>query len=246
MKYLIIKLISIVFTTACIAQQSKPIVPNVGNIVFNKEEIMVNEDVFQKSIDNFLQLVQHSAIDERRASGLETDSLWLAITKEDAKKSIISKDGHPVRQHHIFRDSLIVEFTTLDDKIIGDYTVINKLSGQTEMLAKKDSTTFYLKRPYAYSDIKIKYIKEFRNETRLIGGFKCFKIIYLCTEQTDFSEELNFYRELWVTDRILCQYHPIVKEKQILKKYYPLEVLEYSEMLKGIMIVSKLYSIHLK
>jgi hypothetical protein len=40
-------------------------------------------------------------------------------------------------------------------------------------------------------------------------------------------------RELWVTQEIKCNYHPVINEEEILNKYYPLEIIEYSDEIKG-------------
>ncbi|VXC11271.1 conserved hypothetical protein [Flavobacterium sp. 9AF] len=38
---------------------------------------------------------------------------------------------------------------------------------------------------------------------------------------------------MWVTTQIKCNYHPVINEKDILIKYYPLEIVESFEGLEG-------------
>ncbi len=39
--------------------------------------------------------------------------------------------------------------------------------------------------------------------------------------------------EMYVTDSIKLDYHPIIKNKQILKKYYPMEIKRYFTKISG-------------
>jgi hypothetical protein len=41
-------------------------------------------------------------------------------------------------------------------------------------------------------------------------------------------------KELWVTENIKSLYHPVLKYKTILQKYYPLEISESIEEMNGI------------
>jgi hypothetical protein len=53
-------------------------------------------------------------------------------------------------------------------------------------------------------------------------------------------------RELWVTTQINCKYHPIINEKEVLLKYYPLEIIESSEMMEGYITSYTLESLTVK
>ena len=49
----------------------------------------------------------------------------------------------------------------------------------------------------------------------------------------DKQENYILKRELWVTNQIRCNFHPVINEKDILIKYYPLEIVESFEGLEG-------------
>lgn len=82
-------------------------------------------------------------------------------------------------------------------------------------------------------------INEFRNEKKIIQGIECFKIVVTAQDDIGNEEMPDFFRNLkteytmYVTDRIKCSFHPVVWYKIILDKYYPLEITESNEVLKG-------------
>ena len=88
---------------------------------------------------------------------------------------------------------------------------------------------------------------EHKNETKLINGYACFKVVYSYKEpasEFDFFENvITNTRELWVTEGIKCNYHPLINESEILEKYYPLEIIEYSDDLKGFRTTYKVATI---
>lgn len=51
---------------------------------------------------------------------------------------------------------------------------------------------------------------------------------------------------MWVTDKIKSLYHPIVFDKAILEKYYPLEILETQNDIRGFERRFRLEKIELK
>ena len=53
-------------------------------------------------------------------------------------------------------------------------------------------------------------------------------------------------RELWVTEEIKCNYHPVINDIEILEKYYPLEIIEYSNDIKGVLTSYKIETLELK
>ncbi|MBP6039165.1 MAG: hypothetical protein KA523_03085, partial [Flavobacterium sp.] len=92
-------------------------------------------------------------------------------------------------------------------------------------------------------------LTEYKNETKLINNYKCFKVIYSFNTKENSFDFNNFSmnnRELWVTEEIRCNYHPVINEIEILDKYYPLEVIEYSNEIKGTITTYKIETLKLK
>lgn len=66
-------------------------------------------------------------------------------------------------------------------------------------------------------------IIEYRNETKLILGYQCFKVLVRKKFQSNLH--LTIYDiEMYVTEDIKVSYSPITRSKEILDKYYPLEI----------------------
>lgn len=97
--------------------------------------------------------------------------------------------------------------------------------------------------PYIFEKIKDLKIQEFRKEKKKIQGIECFKIRCLYSQITEyekfdevssFPDEIDHIEsEIWVTENIKSTYHPAFKVKEILEKYYPLEIIEKNSEAPG-------------
>ena len=223
--------------------QNKPFTPTKGKFVFSEQTIMEDASTYCKSVKALVSDAGKTAEKE----GTTVDTVQL-----NQIAAVIEKDHlSPKNQKHFdFKDGIIVSYQTFEEKIRGDYKLIDVKNATTSMLAKKDSTTIYLKdRPYQYSENEVVSLKEFKNETRTIQGYKCYRVVATIKEKGSSSELLNnslTYKDLWVTDVIKCLYHPVIYEKAILQKYYPLEIKEYSDLLKGVVTLYVLDTITLR
>ena len=140
-----------------------------------------------------------------------------------------------------FYDSLLVYSEIVNNKIKGDYRVINRNKKTYSFLAKKDSSTFYrVNIPYVFN-MKTYNIKENKNDKKVIQGFECYRVnLRAKIEENKFDVDLkeltkNQFQniEMYVTDKINLIYHPIIKNDSILKKFYPLELRVYESHIKG-------------
>jgi len=115
--------------------------------------------------------------------------------------------------------------------------------------------------PIVYKISRDFSITELKKDTKTIEGFKCFKVIFSVKEQSDNSNEisqdmptilkeaiLNTETEyiMYVTDKIKNCYHPVIKYKFVLDKYYPLEIIEKDSSIKGAQINYNLIRLELK
>ncbi|BFO66023.1 hypothetical protein [Chryseobacterium sp. KCF3-3] len=115
-----------------------------------------------------------------------------------------------------------------------------------EFIYVEDSTQIY---QYEFGQINqqpfseniILKIDEDRNNRKTINGYDCFKVTYQYQENKESSDEdylafagdIIYQREMWVTEKIRSLYHPVVFDKSILEKYYPLSILETQNSIKG-------------
>lgn len=118
-----------------------------------------------------------------------------------------------------------------------------------------DSTTLVLETTpvkYEYAIENNPKIIEYRDEYKMIDGYRCFKIVYeqlldntTITDKDITPPEIGYTikKVLWVTESIKTMFNPICREKSILEKYYPLEI-SYSDSLhKDVITTYKLKSI---
>jgi hypothetical protein len=224
-----------------IIAQTKTIVPKSGAIVFECKTTITDKALHDKSKKDFKKKFYESmketiAIEQLTSGVKKVDTAKVNETVNFLDMALghhfeddVFKDRNGYQYHHEFQDSLITSYKT-NNKIKQDAFTIN--SKTKAFLDKRGNGT------YEYSDNNIVDIKEFKNETKMIKGYKCFKIIYNYIEPDlgGFSTLMSGYnhkRELWVTDKINARIHPIINDEEILEKYYPLEIIEYSDTFKG-------------
>ncbi|CAL2079301.1 hypothetical protein T190611E02C_10831 [Tenacibaculum sp. 190524A05c] len=211
-------------------------------IVFRKKPIIQDKELFLKSIKfKANELFGLAKLDEV----MNNDS----ISKEGLQK--LNELTNPAEQfllneiqteykknnntfHLKVKDLLAIHFKKSGDQIIGDFFVIDNETKSSYFLAKKDSSTIFLKKKL--SDININWkeeVKEFRNDKKIINGFNCFKIEYIKTKKISNQIEERTKYILYVTQKIDIKNHPLFKNDLILNKYYPLYIEEYMDGIQG-------------
>lgn len=235
----IMKHLFFIILCSCVlsAQNTKTITPKTGNIVFLRKKNVDNES-FDSSSGKFRNALKAEAI----AEGI-TDTAMINQVVNMTLNEMKSVKEDVYKAHFKFMDSVIVSYKTMNNKVIGDYTVIDRAKGTYTMLAKKDSLFRYMMNsPYEYSDSKVT-IKEYPNETKIINGYKCFKIIVAANDFPDNADvpaelkDSQTITEMWVTRQIQCLYHPVIRYKDILQKYYPLEISESGGLVDGVKLI---------
>lgn len=226
--------------------KDKPI--EIKEIVFKKSTIS-DKDLLNHSRKNFNEnltvALKNSTTQEIKEQNQDIDEQKIN-QKIDSLKPFFEMmstelfNAEDELLHYKFQDSLIISYVTVNNEIRGDYRIINTNKNTFQYLAKIDSTTtYYNNTPYKYRSEKGLTINEFTNEKKIIHGIECFKIVVIAQDDLDDDEMPDFLRNLtteytmYVTDRIKYSFHPVVWYKMVLDKYYPLELIEYNEFLKG-------------
>ena len=202
--------------------------------------------------DNQIRLIKNQKwaqlIDknERLIDGKKTDTLVLNSEVEKVAQNfekmlpyIIEEPSQKIKIHHEFNRDTIKMYYSINGKI-NNRIFINRISHEV-----KDENNEYAE----FYKNEIIEISEFKNEIKTINGFKCFKVIYSFNSQEKSFDFNNFSmnnRELWVTEEIKCNYHPVINDIEILEKYYPLEIIEYSNDIKGVLTSYKIETLELK
>lgn len=127
--------------------------------------------------------------------------------------------------HFLFRNQHIISYQFINGSKVGGDTFINQDKGTFYTMQGNSGGQFLSPSVYKYSDKPV-IITEFREDTKIINGYLCFKVIVSPKEK---DKDLQG-AELWVTDRIKCRYHPLINHKQVLRKYYPLEIVIRDEV----------------
>jgi len=224
----------------CIFAQ-KTIIPKSGIIVFTKEEKVSDKDLYLKSFKEFLpkmnKVMEEQIYLERITDGKKVDTVQLrALTKtmiqnmELMLPMIVNEYRENIKFYNEFKDDIIFCYNTTDNGARYNEKRINQVTG---------TVINQMNEHIEPEKVNIIKIAEFRNEQKQINNFNCFKVVYTYTNSISnsdfdlFSTIEQTTREIWVTETIKCNYHPIINDNEILDKYYPLQILEYSEQMKG-------------
>lgn len=235
MKYLILLL----FINNNIFSQNNAIAPRSGAIVFVKEEIIYDKELYVKSFKELMpkmkKAMEKQIVFECLTDGKKVDTTLLKSEVEKTAQNfemmlpfMLEEDNEKIKFYNEFNKDIITKYYTVDSKLIKNKIIINQTT-----LEVKDEYDEYVE----IEKNEIIKLTEYKNDIREINGFNCFKVIYSYNEP---NVELDFLanvtsnsRELWVTQEIKCNYHPVINEIEILEKYYPLEIIEYSDDIKG-------------
>lgn len=128
--------------------------------------------------------------------------------------------------HIKINDSLALSYNVIDEIILGDYLVNNIENDTFFWLAKSDSITKYNRRKSEPIKNNIIDLIEYKNDTKDINGFKCFKVTFKEEEILDDTFLVETFYTIYTTDKIKFKKHPVIKNKFVLDKYFPLQIEE--------------------
>lgn len=240
-----------------------PIYPIKGEIVYEKKDTIYDANLYNTSFSKFEsrfgEALKKQVIKEREEYNEPIDTVLLNQMIEMSKQNLqpmlsmlSAKDG---KLYYKFKDSVIIGYNELNGKISSHYKVINRNKNTYYQLSKIDSSSIKHKtKPYNYQNETNITVKEYRNDIKTINNFKCFKVIFEVPENMDntdkqFSELFKDAKKiytLYVTDYIKSKYHPVINYKIILDKYFPLEITEKNNYIKGTETKYELIKISLK
>ncbi len=231
--------------------QQKIIRPKRGELVFVSVNIKENKELLEQTMkENQRQLVTQVLAAKEKGGEIDSATLKRAKGLDSIQLFGLGITEDPTTYHHIYEDSLIRSYQSNNGDIIGDYTLIDQKKSTFVMQAKIDRSMIYIQpEPYVYVKNKDIAITEFRNQRKNIQGYDCFKVIYkykIDGEDGDLPPALaNEFQttEFWVTEKIQSLFHPVCREKEILVKYFPLQIIESSPFFKGMITAKTLKSI---
>lgn len=241
--------------------QNKVIVPTTGTITFKEKETIYDSLAYKEGTKKMMVSMLKKNLESSFPKGEELDTLLISQLLSQFSEgdslidSLISDNSkNDISYTMVFYKDSIDFFKTSNETLIGSHKKINLISSPEPRLRYKESIEKLIRfdetgndigfedYDYTYSNNKILEIKEFRNETKTINGFHCFKVVYnyqidAMDKEDDLADFMKNYpqtKETWVTESIKSLFHPVINDKEIIEKYFPLEIKAYSDSIKGI------------
>ncbi|WP_298116673.1 hypothetical protein [Flavobacterium sp.] len=232
----------------CFSQEIA-IVPKSGTIAFRKDQVITDTVAFKKSTEQLSEKIfnslRNSIKENEIKQNTEVDSIAIneiiseikRETKGNLYLELYGDDYGTYRFYNTFHKDKVDYYYTLNNELQSD-TITYDITFLDKHL--KENNVFQ------FPVLKILEVREFKNETKLIEGYLCYKVDFKYKEIFDdndfdsFKNDLNQHKELWVTEKIRVPMHPIIQIPEILDKYYPLEIIEYSEEIKGMKTIYSL------
>lgn len=238
----VIRLFLMLLVTTNAFCQNKTIIPKNGIVVFKCIEEIQDKKLYESSKNEFLKSFLQGAISsvkkEREEKGIQMDSLKMKQLIEEPNllgffSMVFSKKDN--KFYLEYQDSIVTKGEIVKD--------VEETSLIINYKTRKYDNGF----AQGYYDFSKNVILDFiedKKSKKVINGYECFKVIYSFKEsstnsQDDYDLLMSLYkttREMWVTNKIKSEFHPVVNDKMILDKYYPLEIIETTDMFKGMNI----------
>ncbi len=210
----------------------------IGIVTYVKQSKITDTNSFNRTsvlfVNNLLDSIKTQIIAEKRNVNEAVDTSIVNNTIKSLKNLLLQeifKTDFQEKNTDEFQKDKIVNF------VIGDQS--NKIErfnfNYADHLVYNSFNSEEIE-DYFESE-EIISLKEYKTENKLIKGYNCFKVAYVYREKFDNTEfqttEMIIERELWVTDKIIAPFHSIIRNQQILSKYYPLEITEKMRKVNG-------------
>lgn len=207
------------------AQSYKSFTPTKGEIIFREISKITDRKSFNETFNiskqKFKESLKKSLLKDADNVGNEKEIEQMVNNSSEMLETTVFSQDSMQMHHHQFSNSQIKSFVMEDKNIIRDDNITEE--------------------NYPYSTNIILKTTVNKQSKKIILGYDCYKVIYEFKEsnQLDDANYLEYAgkivkkREMWVTDKIKFLYHPVIYEKEILEKYYPLDILETQSDVKG-------------
>ncbi|XLS29206.1 hypothetical protein ACJD0Z_18665 [Flavobacteriaceae bacterium M23B6Z8] len=254
-KFRIVLFSSLVFCLGTLCGQDLSKIPSDSTYIFKEtRELIVSKEIYQDSLFKRKVLLKKSLRDAALDQlGAEMDSIQIdeyldlmigqmLLTNYDAIKLL----GDTKKYIYKFKDSRLITYVMLNDKVIGDLTKIDRTNNRTLTIPKKDTVITISADPYKFTNNSYTTIQEFPEDVRTIKGKSCFRVEGISKTVLDSRIPVQVTRKhiMYVTKEISLKYHPIIKDLSILTSYYPLEIVETSNFNPGMIYKYSLQIIH--
>lgn len=211
-------------------------------LIFKIQSEIQNESEFENSFSTFSATIDSALIKlygKNEMSSLNRPTLRLQYDPRQNNNII------PVKFEYEYNKTFIKSTVYRTGRVTGNIKIINPKNATYKLISPRDSAIVKQNLKYNFKNINAVEIDVFKDSTKNILGYKCFKIIIKERENgsynkiafSDLFSKAYIYTEMYVTKKIKSLYHPLVSDKNILNKYYPLEIKKYSDILKGYSVI---------
>ncbi|WP_420573640.1 hypothetical protein [Kordia sp.] len=201
--------------------------PKIGSLVFESYKFIGNKHLKPSEAEIVKNKRKLREFVKNNIDSEKTDDFINSIPKSEfAVFGDTMKCSYKLDVYKNFYESR-TECEYIKEKDTEIYDQINRETLEISAVVRTKSTNKYKivnRRKIKLPSVPKNYeLIEYRNETKLILGYKCFKV--LMRQKSKHNPNFPFYDfELYVTEEINLNYNPISRYKQILGKYYPLEI----------------------
>jgi len=220
-KFIFLCFLNISFSVYCQDQQK------VGALVFESHKFMGNKHLKPSDAEIKREKEKLRAFVKKEIDSVTPDKFINSFPKPELEHYGGSmKCLHTFDIYEEYYES-VVECDYIKKTNIQRYEQIKIKTLEANTIERDINTNHYKilgKRQLTLSPTPNDYeIIEYRDETKLILGYECFKVVL----KKKFQENLHltiYDVEMYVTEAIKLNYSPVTRYKEILKKYYPLEI----------------------
>ena len=222
---------------------------NLKQISFKQKDSITDKELYKKGLIKSIEKIKPLIDGMGKAFGLEKkEETDIKIQKE--VDSIVNN----ISQKEIDKDIRIFHFEYINNRVLKRWEA--KENGETLtypiFLDYQKGKEYYhfpnegeREFQYIFKKIKNLNIKEDKNQNKKICEINCYKAIATYTEieeavnNPEFpefnkpEEYIEVKLEMWVTKDIKTLYHPVLKVKEILENFYPLEINESNNFIEG-------------
>ncbi|MPL56348.1 hypothetical protein SDC9_01832 [bioreactor metagenome] len=222
---------------------------NLKHISFKQKDSITDKELYKKGLIKSIEKIKPLIDGMGKAFELEKkEDIDIKIQKE--VDSIVNN----ISQKEIDKDIRVFHFEYIDNRVLKRWETkengeiltypiyLDHTKGKEYYNYPRENEEEY---KYSFKKIKNLHIEIIKHKTKIINGLKCLKLLVSYTEIIEAKdypefpefnapeEHIDVKLEMWVTKDIKTLYHPILKIKEVLESFYPLEINESSDAING-------------
>lgn len=203
--------------------------PKLGSVVFESFKYIGNKHLAPSELEKRKEKARLKKFVKENINTKKPDEFINSVPKTDTQ--IYGDSLKCEYRLGIYKDVYESKVTCsyVEKTNVERYEQINKKSLNANIIERNRNTNTYKILPQRkvkfYSTSSRYDLIEYRDQTKVILGYKCFKVLLKKKFQNN-SRSVIYDFEMYVTEDIDLNYNPANRNKDILEKYYPLEIIK--------------------